>query len=136
MKNLCGIRTWNLWNSSWQPVILGRLVSVGSELGFHFESLCSKVSQTVGVLDRVKDFLPTSVLRLIYFSLLQSKLQYGITIWGVAAKKYMETLLILQKRALKFFCPLNEKFQMMFRIFFFYVACKMNVQIIIKCSKS
>jgi hypothetical protein len=67
----------------------------------HISQLCDKLSQIVGILYRLKDFLPSETLRLIYFSLFQSRLQYALCIWGVAADIHTKKLLGLQKKALK-----------------------------------
>ena len=57
---------------------------------------------TIGILARLKHFVPTETLLMIYRSLIMPW-SYGICVWGRAAKSYQSKLLVLQKRALQLF---------------------------------
>ena len=57
-----------------------------------------KVSQAIGVIYRISSFVPYRCLRTLYFSLIQSRLAYGITAWGGAAIVHIDKLLNLQNR--------------------------------------
>ena len=48
----------------------------------HTEFVANKLTKYSGVLNRIKHFLPIDVLRKLYFSMVQSQLQYGILAWG------------------------------------------------------
>ena len=48
----------------------------------HTEFVANKLAKYSGVLNRIKHFLPIDVLRKLYFSMVQSQLQYGILAWG------------------------------------------------------
>ena len=48
----------------------------------HVDMLCKKLSRRVGVLYRLSLFLPKSCLIHIYYALVQSVIDYGLTIWG------------------------------------------------------
>ena len=63
----------------------------------HVEALSKKISKTVGIMNRLKNFIPTSTLLTIYNSLILSHLNYGILIWGWQAKKLYK----IQKRAVR-----------------------------------
>ena len=60
-----------------------------------------KISKTVGIIARLRHFVPTHMLLNIYRALINPYIFYGISLWGQAAHKYMNKILILQKRALR-----------------------------------
>ena len=63
----------------------------------HSAKIANKISRTLGVMNRLKRFLPFSVMKLMYDSLILSHLQFGITCWGFESNR----LIRLQKRALR-----------------------------------
>ena len=69
-------------NLSWKP---------------HVEKVVNKVSKNIGILNRLKNYLPQYVLRIIYCSLIQSQLIYAILIWGFACGRLEK----LQKKAIR-----------------------------------
>ena len=47
----------------------------------HYIYLIScKISKTIGILFKIKEFVPRNILRIIYMSLIQSYLSYGISV--------------------------------------------------------
>ena len=64
----------------------------------------SKVSRSVGILTKLKSFVPQQTLLQLYHSLVHSHLTYGITIWGSTRTTYLQKLQNLQNRALKVVC--------------------------------
>ena len=48
----------------------------------HINILSAKISKTIGILNSLKHFLPTYILRTIYNSLIVCHLNYGILLWG------------------------------------------------------
>ncbi len=60
----------------------------------HTSKLSSKISQCMGILSRLKHFLPTQTKVLIYNSLVLPHLNFGILIWGFKCEKLTK----LQKR--------------------------------------
>ena len=65
----------------------------------HIDQLCTSISKSVFAINRVKYILPYAALRSLYFSLIQSRLQYGIEAWGNSNS--MHKLLRVQKRAIR-----------------------------------
>ena len=70
----------------------------------HIKLLESKVSRSVGILTKLKSFIPQQTLLQLYHSLVHSHLTYGITIWGSTHTMYLQKLQNLQNRALKVAC--------------------------------
>ena len=48
---------------------------------FHIQNVCSKISRSNYIINKVKNILPKSSLRTLYSSLIQSYINYGIIIW-------------------------------------------------------
>ena len=80
---------------------LGVLIDETLSWGHHIAHIASKISKSIGVISRLRHFVPLSTLKHIYRSLIQPYLLYGIVAWGQAAKIYRDKILILQKRALR-----------------------------------
>ena len=63
----------------------------------HVQKISNKISRILGIIGRLKKFLPTNILRLMYNSLVLPHLQFGILAWGFN----MGRLEKLQKRAVR-----------------------------------
>ena len=68
----------------------------------HIDHVAIKMSRTVGLICKLRHFLPRHTLLTIYRSLVTPYLTYGLTAWGKAYKPQLEKLLKLQKLALRF----------------------------------
>ena len=67
----------------------------------HILHIASKISTSIGIIARLRHFVPLNTLQHIYRSLIQPYLLYGITAWGRADKIHRNKILCLQKRALR-----------------------------------
>lgn len=67
----------------------------------HCDEICKKMSSGVAALFKTHHMLPVHVLKLIYFSLIHSHLNYLPNVWGVAANMHVKPLQVLQNRAFK-----------------------------------
>ena len=81
---------------------LGILIDKNLSWKHHIDHIAIKVSRTVGLITKLRHFLPTHTLLNIYQALVAPYLTYGLAIWGQACKSYLDKLLKLQKRALRF----------------------------------
>ena len=63
----------------------------------HIQKVSNKISRTLGVMCRLKNFLPLHVLRILYNSLILPHLQYGILTWGFCLGRLQK----LQKRSVR-----------------------------------
>ena len=68
----------------------------------HISKLCSKLSGVCGIISKVRHYLDRSSLLLIYHSLFDSRLRYGILGWGSASEQYLSKLRVLQNRTIRF----------------------------------
>ena len=80
---------------------LGVLIDSNLSWKYHIGHITSKISKTVGIIARLRYYVPTSVLLRIYQYLIFPYLSYGIVVWGHAAQTYINQILVLQKRALR-----------------------------------
>ena len=67
----------------------------------HINYVALKISRNIGILSKLRHFVPPKTLFGIYNSLIFPYLSYGLVAWGQAAKTHLEKLLTLQKRAVR-----------------------------------
>ena len=63
----------------------------------HVETISNKCSKTIGVLNKLKYFLPLTVKLILYNSLILPHLNYGIMTWGYKCDRINK----LQKKAIR-----------------------------------
>ena len=81
---------------------LGVLIDYKLSWNNHIDTILLKISRTVGLLSKLRHFVPFSTLISIFHSLIAPYLRYGLIAWGQASKSQLNKLLVLQKRALRF----------------------------------
>jgi len=76
-------------------------LEIDSELSFnsHVEKLCTKLSQQIGILKKIRSCLPMRQSLLFYNSMIRSVLHYVSSIWTSCDKENIGRVLKLQKRA-------------------------------------
>ena len=81
---------------------LGVFIDYKLSWNHHIDTVTLKISRTIGLLSKLRHFIPPYTLLQIYNSLVAPYLRYGLIAWGQANKTLLNKLLILQKRALRF----------------------------------
>ena len=76
---------------------LGINIDTNLNMKSHITKISAKISSGIGMLNRLKHFLPNHVLKIIYCSLILPYIHYGILTWGFN----MEKIFILQKKAVR-----------------------------------
>ena len=66
----------------------------------HVNILCSKICKNVGVMNRLKYFVPKNILLTLYNSIILPYLNYAILTWG-STTLYLNKLFMLQKKAVR-----------------------------------
>ena len=79
---------------------LGLTIDENFTWNSHIQKISNKVSRALGVMSRLKRFLPSTILRLLYNSLVLPHLQYSILAWGFKNSRLTK----LQKRAVRIIC--------------------------------
>lgn len=67
----------------------------------HITALKSKLSSLCEIFWRIAAFIPYPQMKMLYFSLVHSRIQYLIANWGSACKTDLRGLQVLQNRCLK-----------------------------------
>ena len=63
----------------------------------HIQKVSNEVSRSIGVLNRLKKFLPITILRILYNALILPHFQFSILTWGLNPGRINK----LQKRAIR-----------------------------------
>ena len=83
---------------------LGVLIQENLKWDYHISYISNKVSRTVGILSKLKHYLPKYVLLIIYNSLCISHLSYALTVWGAAPPSTINRLNVLHKKGIRYVC--------------------------------
>ena len=76
---------------------LGLLINTNLNWKPHVDKTASKISQTIGVINKLKLVLPQNILITLYNSLILSHLNYCTLAWGYEHKRISK----LQKKAIR-----------------------------------
>ena len=88
---------------------LGILVDKNLTWKMHIDNIGAKISKTVRLIAKLRHFVPFHTLLNIYRSLIMSYLTFGITCWGQVYNTYLNKILVLQKKALRFMDFVDRK---------------------------
>ena len=67
----------------------------------HISHVEAKISKSLYIMNSVKNILPFFTMKMLYYSLIYSHLNYGVIHWGSAFKYRLGTMIKLQKRAVR-----------------------------------
>ena len=81
--------------------LLGVLLDEYLSFDAHINHICNKVSKSLYIINRVKNFLPAKTLVTLYFALIHSHLSYCSSIYGCATKTSLTKLQLKQKKAIR-----------------------------------
>ena len=85
---------------------LGLFVDSGLTFKNHISYICNKLSKTIGILHKIKHFVPTNIMKKLYYSLAYPYFTYCNAVWGNTFPTHLKPLIILQKKT----NPYNNKF--------------------------
>ena len=66
----------------------------------HIKILEVKIVRSVGILNKLKYFLPSSALLKLYYALIHSHFNYGLAVWESIYPTYLNKLKLLQNKAI------------------------------------
>ena len=74
-------------------------ITINNKLNWnsHINKVTNKISKTVGILNKLRSFLPSGVLQTIYNTLILPHIIYGILPWG----RHTKVIHKIQKRAIR-----------------------------------
>ena len=67
----------------------------------HCNNVANKMARNAGILNRVKNHLPTSSLCTLYNSLIFPHFSYGLEAWGTCHQKFLKRIINIQKKAVR-----------------------------------
>lgn len=82
-------------------VFLGMHIDENITWKCHIDHIISVCSRNVGVINKLKNFLPEDALYSLYCTLILPYLNYGIMAWGSACVTYLSKLYRVQKKSLR-----------------------------------
>ena len=68
---------------------LGILIDSNLTWKHHVDHIASKISKIIGIIARLRHFVPLSTLLTIYQSLVFPYMSYGMAVWGQAAQTHL-----------------------------------------------
>ena len=90
-------------SSSELPAIkfLGVYIDPNINFRYHIKYIRRKILNSIFVLKRLKNFLPQESLRMLYFSLIHSHINYCLPIWSSSLLSNLNDIFMLQKKAVR-----------------------------------
>ena len=67
----------------------------------HIDNLSNKIARNVGVINKLKHFLPAYIMKTLYSTLIESHLQYCTLLWANSHVTNIRKLQLLQKKAIR-----------------------------------
>ena len=67
----------------------------------HIDAISKTISRNIGMMTKLKHFVPENILYTLYCTLVLPYINYGILIWGNTCTTYLEKILKLQKWAIR-----------------------------------
>ena len=80
---------------AYETKILGVVIDNRLSFKSHIDNTCNKVRQRIGVLKKTRHCLPVPALNLVYRSIIQPIIDYGITVYGFTYKTHTDRILSL-----------------------------------------
>jgi hypothetical protein len=90
-------------NTADEPVIrfLGLFLDPHLSFKYHIAKVVSKIAKGMYIIRTVKNILPESALKTLYFSLINSHLIYALPAYGCAENSVLKPLVKIQKKAIR-----------------------------------
>jgi hypothetical protein len=67
----------------------------------HIRFICTKIRKYCGIFYKVRDFIPATIRKQLYFALIHSTIQYGVEIYANTKSSYLQDLCVLNNRILR-----------------------------------
>ena len=80
---------------------LGITIDEHLDWKIHVDHLSNKIARNVGMLNKLKHFLPDYIMKTLYSSLIASHLQYCTLLWANSHVTHIRKLQLLQKKTIR-----------------------------------
>lgn len=88
-------------NSQRNCKYLGVYIDSNLKYDSHIDYIVKKVRKTIYKFYQLREFMPLKLIKIVYHSLVESVLRYGITVWGSTYSNVLNNIEILQKCLIK-----------------------------------
>ena len=94
-------------------------VFIDERLSFkpHIDIVCKKLNSRIGLLSRISYYLPPKTLDVIYKTLIQTHIDYGISIYGFTFDTHIKRIQRFQNRAIRVITRSNREYSELFKEF-------------------
>jgi hypothetical protein len=75
-------------------------IKIDNNLKFdsHINTLSKELNSRIGLIFRLKQFLPKNTLNFLYKSIIRPKLEYGVVLWGYTYSTHIDIIVKIQKK--------------------------------------
>ena len=80
---------------------LGVILDEKLKFDKHIKQVRNKISKSTGIINKLKEHVPLSVLKSLYYSFIYPYLIYCVAAWGGTYSTHLDPLRIIQKRAIR-----------------------------------
>jgi hypothetical protein len=80
---------------------LGVIVDENLSWKHHIDGIAKTIARNIGMINKLKDFLPERILYSLYCTLILPYINYSIQVWGNTYRSYLDKIFKLQKWALR-----------------------------------
>ena len=76
----------------------------------HIDYLVNKLNCQAGILNKIKNYIPKTHHKEIYYTLFESHLSYCISVWGGVGKNKLNPLFVIQKKCIRILFGDKDKY--------------------------
>jgi len=91
-------------NRIYSTTYLGIIISYDLSWQLHVNNICKKTSIHLGILGKLRHYLPRNILIQYYYANVQSYLIYGVIIWGPTYPDTVNTLEVIINKSIRLIC--------------------------------
>ena len=86
---------------------LGVVLDPKIKFNLHIQMICNKISKSIGIIRKISNYVSTSTLISLYYSLIYPYLTYCNLTWGSTYDSHLIPLITLQKKAIRVINKVN-----------------------------
>ena len=88
---------------------LGLVIDENLYWNAHVDFVCASLVKYFGIFNHIKSFITSRIARQLYFAFINSRISYGIEVYGHCADEYLSKLQTLQNKLLKLMLKLDRR---------------------------
>ena len=88
---------------------LGLVIDENLYWNAHADFVCASLVKYFGIFNHIKSFITSRIARRMYFAFINSRISYGIEVYGHCADEHLSKLQTLQNKLLKLMLKLDRR---------------------------